>query len=698
MRAKRSLSFAAAAAAVIALMAFGATLGIGQGQEPAPAEPAPGSESATGFIRGQVTSDNRPEAGVWVIAETNSLATPYRKIVVTNGQGRYVVPELPEGRYQVWVRGYGLRDTAPAQRPFVQVGSEGRMPVANIDAQAATPQQDAANYPASYWLSLFEPPENTEALPGGRTRHEWMGEFKLSCELCHQMGATRTRGLGGNRAALDAGLHKTEGMSNSANGFGRDALLDALADWGAKNAAGRVPPRPPRPRGVERNFVITQWAWGDFYAYVHDEISTDKRNPRLYPNGKIWGVDIGNDRLLSVDPVTHQADELKVPTNTPVGWCERGQPGFSLGCPTEQGHTPHVGAYTNPARPHNPMLDDTGKVWVTQEVRPATPEAQPEFCNRDPSIRPRSDGFGYYDTNTGHFELIPTCFGTHHLQFDAQGLLWAGSPGGGGREIGWFDPSKYEEGNPDSAGEAQGWSTMVVDTNGDGQADTPAPGTYGIIPNPTDGSVWSASPGGGVAGQPGGGHIARFDPATNTHESYNPPAPGYGPRGIDVDTKGIIWTGLGGSGHLAKFDRSKCRQTWGRGGQCPEGWTLYRSPGPRIDTGPGRENVTNADFHYYIWVDQFNTLGMGRDTVILNGTGSDSLLAFNQRTEEFKVIRVPYPLNLFTRGVDGRIDDPGAGWKGRGLWFDNGLDPVLHSEIPQGYAGKVQLRPNPLAR
>ena len=181
-------------------------------------------------------------------------------------------------------------------------------------------------------------------------------------------------------------------------------------------------------------------------------------------------------------------------------------------------------------------------------------------------------------------------------------------------------------------------------------------------------------------------------------EVFAPPAPGHGPRGVDVDTKGIIWTGLGGSGHLAKFDRSKCARTWGTGDQCPEGWTLYRVPGPRIDTGAGPENETSADFLYYLWVDQFNTLGMGKDVVIVNGTGSDSLLAFDPKTEKFTVIRVPYPKNLFTRGLDGRIDDPKAGWKGRGLWFDNGTDPVLHSEVQQSYVGKVQLRPNPLAR
>jgi hypothetical protein len=167
---------------------------------------------------------------------------------------------------------------------------------------------------------------------------------------------------------------------------------------------------------------------------------------------------------------------------------------------------------------------------------------------------------------------------------------------------------------------------------------------------------------------------------------------------VDVDREGIIWVALGGSGHLGRFDRSVCAQTWGSGDQCPEGWTLYRSPGPLIatDADPGDER--SADFHYYLFVDQHNTLGMGEDTVIINGTGSDSLLAFDQKSRTFVTIRVPYPLNTYTRGLDGRIDDANAGWKGRGLWFTNGLDPIIHSEIPQSYVGKVQLRSHPLAR
>src|SRR5580700_7100208 len=63
-------------------------------------------------IGGVVTGPNGPEAGVWVIAETTDLPTRFARMVVTDDRGRYVVPDLPKGKYQVWVRGYGLIDSA----------------------------------------------------------------------------------------------------------------------------------------------------------------------------------------------------------------------------------------------------------------------------------------------------------------------------------------------------------------------------------------------------------------------------------------------------------------------------------------------------------------------------------------------------------------------------------------------------------
>src|ERR1017187_2597380 len=99
-------------------------------------------------IAGVVTSSKGPEAGVWVIAETKDLGTGYRKIVVTDDQGRYVVPDLPKGNYTIWVRGYGLVDSAKLQ------AAPGK--ALDLKAVIAPSAKEAAQYyPASYWYSML---------------------------------------------------------------------------------------------------------------------------------------------------------------------------------------------------------------------------------------------------------------------------------------------------------------------------------------------------------------------------------------------------------------------------------------------------------------------------------------------------------------------------------------------------------------
>ena len=197
-------------------------------------------------------------------------------------------------------------------------------------------------------------------------------------------------------------------------------------------------------------------------------------------------------------------------------------------------------------------------------------------------------------------------------------------------------------------------------------------------------------------------------PATCKTEVYEvvfdanaPEKSGFGPRGIDVDRNGVIWTALSGSGHMASFDRRKCQVLNGptaTGRHCPEGWTLYKDPGPSLGNAP----EFAADFHYYNWVDQFNTLGLGSNIPISNGSGSDSLLALMPETGTWVVLRVPYPLGFYSKGVDGRIDDPKAGWKGRGLWVTSGTNtPWMLEDGQKGTKPKLahfQVRPDPLAK
>jgi len=108
----------------------------------------------------------------------------------------------------------------------------------------------------------------------------------------------------------------------------------------------------------------------------------------------------------------------------------------------------------------------------------------------------------------------------------------------------------------------------------------------------------------------------------------------------------------------------------------------------------------SADMHYFNWVDQFDTFGLGRNTPWVNGTNSDSISALLPGGN-FMTIRVPYPLGYYSRGLDGRIDDPKAGWKGRGLWTAYSSQAPWHSEGGKGQTSKamhIQLRPSPLAK
>jgi hypothetical protein len=683
-------------------------------------------------VGGVVTSPRGPEAGVWVIAETTDLPTRFARIVVTDDRGRFVVPDLPKATYNVWVRGYGLVDS-----PKVQAGP-GRL--VNLTAVVAPhPRAAAEYYPASYWYSLARVPDKSEfpgtgasgngIAEGMKTQADWLAEIR--CGACHQIGSKATREIPKSLGVFDSSVAAWErrlqsgvigpNMYSTLNRLGRQRALAMYADWTDRIASGEVPSAPPRPQGVERNVVISLWDWNTDKGFVHDTISTDKRNPTLNANGLVYSISRFSAPEMNVlDPTRHTATGVNVPVrdpNTPFA-------------------TPQMMTHASPywgeeiiwsSRPslHNPMLDNTGRVWLTHAIRAG---ANPAFCKQG-SSHPSAQAFpleqsgrhlSLYDPKTKQFTFIDTCFSTHHLQFseDPNNTLWFSSGGTGGRQVlAWFNTKLYDE--TGDAVRAQGWTPFVIDTNGNGRRDAyvepDAPmdptkdrriqgGSYGVIPNPVDGSIWTAAP-----GVPGA--IIRVMPGPNPtttalSEVYEPPfnnprsrVNGYLPRGIDVDRNGVIWTALAGSGHLASFDRRKCKVLNGptaTGQHCPEGWSLYLTPGPKFK---GVTDEANTDMLYYNWVDQFDTLGLGRNVPIATGSYSDALLALSGG--KFVVLRVPYPMGFYHRGVEGRIDDPKAGWKGRGLWANYGSYNPWHYEGGKGQTSKAvhfQLRPDPLAK
>src|SRR5437764_9011269 len=145
-------------------------------------------------IGGVVTSMKGPEAGVWVIAETTDLPAKFVKTVVTDDQGRYVLPDLPPANYQVFVRGYGLVDS-----PHVPA-----KPGQHLDLKAvAAPDGRAAAqvYPANYWLSLLKIPK------GDLSDKDVVIETKR-CFSCHQVGDVATRDLSKNLGSYKSSLEK----------------------------------------------------------------------------------------------------------------------------------------------------------------------------------------------------------------------------------------------------------------------------------------------------------------------------------------------------------------------------------------------------------------------------------------------------------------------------------------------------------
>jgi hypothetical protein len=181
-------------------------------------------------------------------------------------------------------------------------------------------------------------------------------------------------------------------------------------------------------------------------------------------------------------------------------------------------------------------------------------------------------------------------------------------------------------------------------------------------------------------------------------EIYNVPLPGYGVRGADIDRNGVVWVSLG-SGHLGSFDRRKCKGPLNgpkaTGDHCPEGWSFYRLPGPGFENLP-QESVESS---YYTWVDQFNTLGLGTNVPVATGNLMDGLHAWVHG--KFVTLRVAYPLGFYAKGLEGRIDDAKAGWKGRGIWVTSGDRTPWHREGGKGSKPLVvqfQVRPDPLAR
>jgi hypothetical protein len=689
---------------------------------PAPvrAQPSPdGIRVGDADLGGVVTGPNGPEAGVWVIAETTDLPTRFAKIVVTDERGRYVLPDLPAATYSVWVRGYGLVDS-----PKLQTTPGKLLDLAAVPAP--TPKAAADYYPAIYWYAMLKIPGKSE-FPIGNVPSQlhWMDVIKTNgCYTCHQLGNKATRtispALGEFKDSQEAWLRRIQSgqaMTQMVNNIGRvdtQRAIKLFAEWTDGIEGGALPPtKPERPKGVERNVVITVWDWAGPKAYLHDATASDRRNPRINPNGKVFGSpEESTDYFPILDVGANKATQVKMPVRDPKTPTSKDNP---------RGPSQYWGdeaIWDSQSSMHSMAMDEKARVWFAARVGAA---ANPDFCKKGsdhPSakltpIEQSGRHISMFDPASGKITLVRTCFPTHHLSFaaDANNTLWASGGGPQSGVIGWVNRKMFEETGDEA--KSQGWTALILDTNGNGKRDAdyvepnqpvdPAKDKrinaafYGIAVNPNDGTIW-----GSVLGQPG--YAIRLDPGSNPPatalaEVYEPPAPGFGPRGMDIDRKGVAWIPLS-SGHMASFDRSKCKGPLNgptaTGKHCPEGWTLYPFPGPQMQ---GVEETGSAEASYYTWVDQFDTAGLGRDVPFATGNANESVLALVDG--KWVNLRVPYPMGFYAKWIDGRIDDPDGGWKGKGVWATTGTRAPFHMEGGKGTLPKVvkfQIRPDPLAQ
>lgn len=647
-------------------------------------------------IGGTVTSDQGPEGGVWVIAETDELPTRLTRIVVTDDQGRFVVPDLPRARYQLFVRGYGLLDSNR-----VPAGPGDRVALTTV---AATSEREAAAiYPAAYWLTVMRVPPTGPIHPADLTR------TMKQCMGCHQLGSLATRELSANVGTAathldgwDMRMKRAHETSATYEPFARlRGQRTMFSEWTGRIAERAYPlSEPPRPRGAERNLVVTLWDWGSPTTVAPTAAASHAHNSRVNANGPVFAPSRSGDALIWIDPATHSAGEARIPATS--------------------------------ADATDATIDAAGRVWLSATHRPAS--QPPAFCS-DPAnrfaeyfpLKESGKQLALYEPRAKRIRPIDTCVTVLDSDIGTDGKVYMGGAG----VIGWIDAgsANVESFAPDSVA-AQGWCPMILDANGDQtitrgwtEPDQPVDKTKDHridftcrrVAAGADGAVWCAS------GDVTGDRLVRLEigataPNSCKAEVFQPPPwrDAAGLRSVAVDDSGVAWVNLAATDHIASFDRRRCRRPADATGlHCPEGWTFYAIPGaPFSIASPtaggdvvlrGALAARTTDLMHHVVVDRSDVLGLngGRDVPMTLLSNGDAALALLTETGEFVTLRVPYPLGFYGRSLEPRVDDPKLGWKGRGLWSNYASQVPSHVEGGAGVRGKAvkfQMRPDPLAR
>ena len=534
-------------------------------------------------IAGVVRSARGPEAGVWVIAETTDTPTQVPEDRGHRRPGPVPVARSPGTTRHVqdlgarlWPRRFdaGPRDTGAASRTHRGAGARSPRGGADLPGELLVlPHQ----YPAGEGLSGHGPVRQRHQ-PGHGARNITGSTRSKRTATSATSWATRRRvrfpaALGTFASSVAAWDRRVQvgqdgaGMSSAVSVLGRARGLEMFANWTDRIAAGKSRLRRRAQRvssGISSSRCGTGAARRHSRTMSSPPTSGIRRPTPTARSTASTGATTGSSRSIRWSTRRKRREfrysiRKRRPANRSRCRCRR--PTGAPSCTGSTRPSPTTRRWT--ARAASGCRRGSACPRTSRRSAKTIPRRRWLRCRR--SFRQ----IQYYDPKTQQFKQVDICFDVHHVQFasDADETIYGNGPFSGA--IGWVNTrSSRRPAMPArlKAGVARGSTSTAT-----GRSIAPSIARSRWVCSTASFRTRTAASGAPCRDRCRGRSFAssrrRASAKRTSRPSIRPHGVvGYTPRGIDVDSNGVIWTALAGSGHLASFDRRKCRDPFGSGG------------------------------------------------------------------------------------------------------------------------------------